>query len=236
MEPFGDLPRPVVMGHRGAPGEAPENTPAGFAAAAAAGAAWVELDTRRSADGVVVVHHDAWITDGRAVREVAAADLQAMGVWTFADVLARLPHGLGVDVELKNLPGEPDYDADDDLAGLVAALLRDCGRPVMTSSFNPATVQACREQLPHVPAGLLTTAGLRGTAGVAIAREVGAQVYCPHVDTPELNAAAVGAAHAAGMAVLVWTVDELARAAELAEAGVDALCTNDPRALVRAFA
>ncbi|MEX0658605.1 MAG: glycerophosphodiester phosphodiesterase [Egibacteraceae bacterium] len=235
MQPFGDLPRPVVMGHRGAPGEAPENTPAAFAAAAAAGAAWVELDTRASADGVVVVHHDAWIADGRAVRDVAADALQAMGVWTFADVLDRLPDGLGVDVELKNLPGEPDYDADEGLTVLVAALLRDCRRPVMTSSFNPATVQASREQLPDVPAGLLTTAGLRTMAGVAIAHEVGAQVYCPHVETPELDVAAVEAAHAAGMTVLVWTVDDLDGAALLAGAGVDALCTNDPRGLVRAL-
>lgn len=235
MEPFGELARPVVMGHRGAPGEAPENTPAAFAAAAAAGAAWVELDARRSGDGVTVVHHDAWTADGRAVGEVVAAELQAMGVWTLAEVLDRLPVGLGIDVELKNLPGEPDYDLDDGLAALVTALLPDGARPVMTSSFNPATVQASRAHRPDVPAGLLTTAGLRGPAGVAITQEVGAQIYCPHVDTPELDAATVESAHAAGLAVLVWTVDDLACALRLAAAGVDALCTNDPRGLVRAL-
>lgn len=236
MRPFGANERAVVMGHRGAPVEAPENTPAAFSRAAEAGAAWVELDARRSADHVVVVHHDAWTVDGQAVGEQAAADLRAQGVWTLAEVLDGLPDGLGVDIEVKNLPGEPDYDEDEGLVRLVATLLADCRRPVMTSSFNPSSVQASRQHLPGVASGLLVTAGLRGPAGVAITEEIGAQVYCPHVDTPELDAATVAAAHEAGLAVLVWTVDDVARATLLADAGVDALCTNDPRRLVAALA
>lgn len=234
MRPFGTPP--VVMGHRGAPLEAPENTPEAFRAAAAAGATWVELDARASADGVPVVRHDAWTAGGQPLRELTARELGDLGVWSLADVLAGLPAGLGVDVELKNLPGEPDYDEHEGLAAEVACLLDGLGRPVMTSSFNPGTVQALSRRLPGVPVGLLTTAGLRAPAGVAVTGEVGAHVYCPQLDTPGLDAAVVAAAHAAGLAVLVWTVDDPDRATALAAAGVDALCTNDPRALVAAFA
>ena len=50
---------PLVIAHRGASREAPENTPAAFEAAIALGADAVELDVRRTADGVLVVHHNA---------------------------------------------------------------------------------------------------------------------------------------------------------------------------------
>ena len=50
---------PLVIAHRGASREAPENTPAAFEAAIAVGADAVELDVRRTADGELVVHHNA---------------------------------------------------------------------------------------------------------------------------------------------------------------------------------
>jgi glycerophosphoryl diester phosphodiesterase len=49
----------VVIGHRGASADFPENTLDAFAGAAAQGADWVELDVRATSDGVLVVHHDA---------------------------------------------------------------------------------------------------------------------------------------------------------------------------------
>ena len=49
---------PLVLGHRGASAAAPENTLAAFARARELGADGVELDVRRTADGVLVVHHD----------------------------------------------------------------------------------------------------------------------------------------------------------------------------------
>lgn len=225
-----------MVGHRGAPLAARENTPASFAAAAGDGATWVELDARRSGDGAVVVHHDAWTEDGQALVELDLPALRARGVWALGDVLARLPAGLGVDVELKNLPGEPDYDEDDGVVGLVAGLLAGLQRPMMTSSFNPGTVMALRDRLPQVPVGLLTTPSLRAGAGVDVAVELGAAVYCPHVDSADLDEAAVATAHDAGLAVLVWTVDDPVQALALAETGADALCTNDPARLVQALA
>lgn len=237
MGPFGDAPRPVVVGHRGAPVAAPENTPASFTAAAAAGASWVELDARRSHDGAVVVHHDAWLPDGAAVVDLERRDLRARGVWALDEVVAALPAGLGVDVELKNLPGEPDYDETDALvAGLVGVLDTAGDRPLLASSFNPATVLAVRARLPDLPAGLLVAPGTRTASGVAVAVELGAQVYCPHAGSPDLLPAGLAAAHTAGLQVLVWTVDDAEQARQLAAAGVDALCTNDPAAIVRALA
>lgn len=226
-------PPPAVVGHRGAPRSAPENTLASFTAAGAAGAGWVELDVRRGADGLVVTH-DAYTPDGVAVIERSVAQLQALGIEALAIVLAGMPAGLGIDVEVKNLPGEPDADDTQETVERLAPVLRAAGaRPVMTSSFNPATVSALADALPGIPAGFLTGPGLRCGAALRMALDLAAGVVCPHADAPDLDAGFVGAAHAQGLAVLVWTVDQPELARGLAALGVDAICTNEPGALVR---
>lgn len=232
--PFG-LAVPVVMGHRGAPRVAPENTPAAFAAAAAAGATWVELDVRRAVDGLVVCH-DPCTPEGVPLIGLRAAELHAQGIWPLAEVLDGLPPGLGVDVEVKNLPGEPDYDETAAVADLVAPLLAAAARRrlLVVTSFNPATLAAIGETAPAVPRGLLHTPALRARAALELVAELEARVLCTHVDTPDLGAAVVAEAHERGVAVLVWTVDDAARAVVLASEGVDALCTNEPAALVAA--
>jgi glycerophosphoryl diester phosphodiesterase len=230
--------RPLIVGHRGVRGQEPaENTPAAFAAAHAAGADWVELDARRSADGVPVVHHDGWSPDGVAVVERTAAELAAVGIVTLAEALDGLPDGLGVDVEVKNLPGEPDYDPGDAIVEAVARVVgpRAGERPLLVSSFNPLTVAALVRTLPHLPAGLVHFDSLAVTAALPIAIEQGAVALCSRVGAPSLDAAGVAAVHDAGLGLLVWTVNDLALAAELAAAGADALCTDDPAAMVAAL-
>lgn len=229
--------RPAVVGHRGAPRVARENTPASFAAAAAAGATWVELDVRRAA-GELVVCHDPVDPIGAPLHGQTAEALRAHGIASLDEVLATLPAGLGVDVELKNLPGEADYDETDALAALVAPAVRaaaDSGRPMMVSSFNPSTLAAAGALLGKVPVGLLHGPTLRAPSALSLARELGAAVLCAHLDAPGLDAPLVDAAHAQGVAVLVWTVDDPARARSFAQAGVDAICTNDPAGLVAAL-
>ena len=63
-------PAPTVIAHRGAREAARENTLPAFRLAREFGAEWVELDARRTADGVVVVHHDAQLADGRVLAEL----------------------------------------------------------------------------------------------------------------------------------------------------------------------
>lgn len=239
MQPFADPDAavPVVVGHRGAPLLARENTPAAFAAAAAVGATWVELDARRSADGALVVHHDPVTADGIAVVGQSSARLAEGGVHELGAVLDGLPGGLGVDIEVKNLAGQPDYDEDDQAAVWVCDLLaaRLGTRLFMTSSFNPLTVAVLAATLPQVPAGLLHGDGLALPAATEVAVEQGARVVCPHVNAPGLDEAGVRAAHGADLAVLVWTVDDPGRARTLASHGVDAICTNDPAGIVAAL-
>jgi glycerophosphoryl diester phosphodiesterase len=238
MEPFAnEAGRPLVVGHRGMRGRrVRENTPEAFAAAAAAGAHWVELDARRCADGVVV-YHDGWCPDGVPVIDRTVDALAALGICTLDEVLPALPAGLGVDLEVKNLPGEPDYDPHDTLVGAVAEVVRAAvgDRPLLVSSFNPLTVAALVRTLPDVPAGLVHFDSLSVTAALPIAVEQGAVALCSRIGSPDLDAAGIAAVHDAGLGLLVWTVNNLVHAAQLAIDGADAICTDDPGALVAAL-
>jgi glycerophosphoryl diester phosphodiesterase len=52
------------------------------------------------------------------------------------------------------------------------------------------------------------------------------------VDAPGVDAAGITAAHDAGLEVMVWTVNDIGIAQRLADGGVDAMCTDDPAALL----
>jgi len=218
------MSQPLVIAHRGASAAFPENTIEAFRGAAAHGADWVELDARRTADGVLVVHHDAHLPDGRAIVELIAADLTA-SVPTLAAALDACA-GMGVNIEIKNNHPDPDLDPDEYVAEQTVALLaeRDGRDEVLISSFNPATLARVRERAPHLATALLVIEPAEGIVEVLLASGHSAlHPYDWFVDV-EL----VVACHAVGIAVNVWTVDDPDRMAELLAHGVDGLCTNVP--------
>jgi glycerophosphoryl diester phosphodiesterase len=195
-----------VIAHRGASAVRPENTVEAFLEAARLGADGVELDVRR---GLVVRHEP-----GDAGPTLAEA-LDAC-------------RGLLVNIEVKNLPHEPDFDPAEQLATDVVALLAARGGTdrVVVSSFSLATIDAVHAAEPSVPTGWLTLPGYDGAAAVATAAEHGhvALHPCHEAVTPAL----VEAAHDAGLRVVTWTVDEPHRFREVADMGVDAVITNVP--------
>src|SRR5437870_293246 len=95
---------PILLGHRGSPHAAPENTLESFHAAIAAGAAGFEFDVRRSRAGRLVVIHDARTrpSQGRRLR-VSKSTAHALGLPLLEDVLREF-RGAWLDIELK-VPG-----------------------------------------------------------------------------------------------------------------------------------
>ena len=81
------LPRPIIFAHRGASAHAPENTLAAFELALAQGADAIELDVKLSADGHVVVIHDATVdrtTDRQGrVKDISLAELRSLDAGGF---------------------------------------------------------------------------------------------------------------------------------------------------------
>ncbi len=223
-----------VFAHRGASAAFRENTLAAFAGAAAMGADGVELDVRRTADGSLAVHHDAHLPDGRLLCEVAAAGLPS-DVPSLEEALGACAD-LVVNVEVKNWPRDPDHDPTLAVATAVAAIVAPMGDRVIVSSFNIADVDRVREIDPSIPTGTLAMFGLDADlAGrfVDRARRRGHAAVHPHHGA--VTAHLVGLAHAAGLAVNTWTVDEPDRIRDLAALGVDGIVTNVPDVALRAL-
>ena len=197
-----------------------------FREAARVGADMVELDVRRTADGALAVHHDAAIPGAGLIVELRRADLPA-SVPTLAEALEACA-GMGVNIEIKNLPVDPDYDEGEAVAGAVAGLVvaRRLQDQVIVSSFNLASVDAVRAASPRSPTALLTLPALDQSWAIGIAAERGHAAWHPHHTS--VTADLVAEAHAAGLRVNTWTVDEPARMLELVALGVDGIVTNVP--------
>jgi len=217
---------PAIWGHRGASLARPENTLAAFIEAAAQGAEGVELDVRRAADGALVVHHDETLPDGRAIVGLTAGDLPADVC--LLDAALDACGGMVVNIEIKNVEVDGDYDPDEYLAGAVTALLaqRNGADEVIVSSFSLATIDRVGALAPGVARGYLASPRWNQTEALARAIDHGHQAFHPHHLV--VNAEIVTAAHAAGLAVNVWTVDEPERIRWLADLGIDSIITNAP--------
>jgi glycerophosphoryl diester phosphodiesterase len=225
--------KPIVIAHRGASAVRPENTVEAFRHAAELGADWVELDVRRTADEVLIVHHDARLPDGRALAELEASELPT-SVATL-DAALDACDGMGVNVEIKNDPGDPDHQAGGAwlataVADRLVARVVEPGRhqpdQLLVSSFDPEVLRHVRVEQPQLPAAALIVRIGRVAALMAELRAGGLVAINPFVGV--VDDALVAAAQAAGLAVNVWTVDDPVRMAELIHLGVDGIITNVP--------
>ncbi len=229
----------MVVAHRGASAAYKENTLEAFEAARSHGAKGLELDVRRSADDVLVVHHDAHLADGRLISELPASDLPD---WlpSLAEVL-EMAGDLWLNVEIKNLPDEPDYDAGETIslavAGLVTAHLLgfdsegDEEAPsfadkLLISSFNVDSLTKIRSVEPGLPLGLLVWGQVDPASTIARVEAHGFDAVNPQ--DLMVDQSFVDRARRAGLAINVWTVDDPERMIALAEMGVDSIMTNDP--------
>lgn len=238
---------PKIIGHRGAAALAPENTLGGFRKAKQAGAGWVEFDVRITRDSRLAVIHDADLertTNGRgsvADRDMAELGALDAGSWFEAGggyAGERVPSleetlellgdlGLGANIEVKPTPGRERE------AGRCAALIaarsgrRDAGSPLL-SSFNTEALEAAREASGALPLGLLLSRLTPGWKDVA--RRLGCfSLHCNH---QALDRARARQIKDEGLALLVYTVNEPARARELIAWGVDSVITDAPDLLL----
>jgi glycerophosphoryl diester phosphodiesterase len=217
-------PVTAVFGHRGCTEGFVENTIEAFLEAHRVGADGVEFDVRRSADGALVIHHDAEVEGVGLIPELAVGDLPAH-VPLFAAVIEACA-GMEMNVEVKNTPGDPGYDPSGSLARAVAAELVEQRRldGVIVSSFDAPTIEAVRAAEPALPVGLLVgvTASLPDAAAVALDR--GYQAIHPFFAA--VKADFVARCHEAGLGVNVWTPNADPDLEAMLDAGVDILITD----------
>lgn len=228
--------RPLVIGHRGAPLAATENSLASFEAAAAQGADWVELDVHLTSDGEVVLNHDPTYADGRLIADTRVDD-RPEGVCLFAEALVRCGElGLGVNVEIKAIPIDADHHTEEVLTATTLGVIDEvCAtnpgwrERLLITSFWPGTIDRV-QAITDLATGWLT---FDCSDPEGLARRVSDDGHAAvNPWDPLITRDVVDAAHAAGLVVNAWTVNEPARMEELASWGVDGLITDEP-ALVR---
>ena len=217
-----------VIAHRGASLVERENTVAAFRRAREMGSDAVELDVRRTKDGAMAIHHDAHLADGRVICETHSSDL--VGVIPFLPEALDACEGMWVNIEIKNWPEDPDFDASDSLAATVANHLIDRGQDErwLISCFHRPTVDAMRTLHPRVRTAWLTI-GVREENLESVAREMALSGHTAlHPWTDLLTRQCIDTFHAHGLQVNSWTIDDPSRMAEVIEWGIDGICTNAP--------
>ena len=222
-----------MHGHRGARGARPENTLAAFVYAIGVGADGIEMDIAVTRDHVPVVSHDPWIAGGVPIRSLGWPELRerAPSVPSLAEVLALAPQGEFLfNIEVKSFPKDPDLAPTP--GGFSALVLDEIDRfglrtRSMVQSFDFRVLRAMERLAPDIPRGALFD---DGEDFPEIAHAARANIAVPefHLVTAER----VRAAHDAGLEVYTWTPNRMPEWRALMEAGVDAIITDDPAALL----
>ncbi len=227
-------PGPLVFAHRGASIAAPDNSLEAFTAAVAAGADGIELDVRRSADGVLVLAHDAHHPTIGNFAEATYAEIVSAepGITTLEEALRTIPRRVFVNVEIKHHRGEPGYDRRRTIVDDTLRLIREIDEPerIVVSSFDPFALSRARRLAPDILRGLLVPDGVSLRTAVMWARRAHHDaVNLHHRFLAEDAPSVVARVQDNGLATVVWTVDDPQEIARLFRAGVDVVITNDPQ-------
>lgn len=234
-----------VIGHRGAAARAPENTLAGLRKAHALGARWVEFDVMLTGDQVPVLIHDETLertTNGRGeVARTTGADIEILdaGSWfgpefagervpTLADAVALLlALGMNANVEIKPAAGH-EAATGRLVAEQLARLWPADGPRLLLSSFARSALATAAEAARHIPRGLLAE-HLPADWETALT-SLGCTTL--HLDHARVDAATVRDLCAAAVPILLYTVNDPARARTMREAGAAAVITDVPDLLL----
>lgn len=231
-----------IIAHRGASGDAPENTLAALSLAADHGAVCVEIDVSISRDQVPFVHHDDTLgrcTNGSGLLcEHMAADLDQLsasaGMAGYeGEPLPRLSavidllqaRGLGLNLEIKPRKGLelPTVEA-------ICRMIEErwpSHLPLVFSSFSKSSLAAAMHRLPEVPRGLLT-----GAIPVDWKSQM-SELDCRniHCDGTVLTPLQIRQLLEANAGIYCYTINEPARARTLLDSGVHGVFTDFPKRL-----
>jgi glycerophosphoryl diester phosphodiesterase len=229
----------ILYGHRGAKGEAPENTLLGFEYGLRLGLRAFELDVRLTADQEIVVLHDAMVdrtTNGAGpVSELTREQIQRLDAradfpdWptpcripTLDEVFSLLPSETVLEIEIKR--DEPER-----LAILVPKLIAlidryDASERVTISSFDNHALRLMRDAAPVLPRAFI------GAYDQPEFLRTAMELECVQADIPLTTGShdAVHEAHERGLRVTGWPGDTIEQLRTLLKWQVEGIATNFP--------
>jgi glycerophosphoryl diester phosphodiesterase len=223
----------MVIAHRGASADAPENTLAAMELAITEGADWVELDVQETRDGEVVVIHDSDLKkiggSGLKVFESSLAELQSVdiGSWkdpsfsgqripTLQQVLELCKDRIKILIELKY------YGQEERLEERVAKLVEAAGmqNQIVVMSLSYPGIQKMKSIRPDWKVGLL--------ASVAIGDITRLEADFFAINATFANRAFIKRVHKQNQKVLVWTVNDPISMSAMMSKGADGIITDKP--------
>ncbi len=231
-------PYPNIVAHRGGGKLAPENTLAAIDAAPRYGHTMIEFDAKLSQDSEIFLLHDDTLdrtSDGWGIagdlpwHKLAQLDA---GSWFGAafngeplallrDVAQRCRrHNMMANIEIK-----PTSGAEQETGRAVTLAARELWQgqtAPLLSSFSYQALEAAMTAAPELPRGLLLDAWRDDWRALTAALDC----VSIHLNHRLLNAARAAELKATGLHILVYTVNDPARARELLGWGVDAICTD----------
>jgi len=263
LAPAAEAATPDVQAHRGGPVLAgvptfPEETMPAFRHAAHELGVVLELDAKLTADGVPVVIHDdtldrttacEGLVADRTLAELAECPTDVLGapgndlptapapepvpIPTLAEVLAfAKAEGIGINLEIKNYPTDDDFDPTPAFATRIMDVVVESGiapERVIMQSFTPDNLMVAQQRMPDAEIALLALAGFEDPA-LELAAARGWDWISP---SWPVDAAYVERAHSEGLRVVPYTINQAEDVTAAAEAGVDALITDDPLMALR---
>jgi glycerophosphoryl diester phosphodiesterase len=232
-----DLPRPLAFAHRGGAAHYPENSFRAFEHAVSLGYSYLETDVHATADGVLVAFHDRSlnrVTDRSGEiallphREVSAARIGGTDpIPLLEDLLGAWPQAR-FNIDVKAAPAVRPLA---EVLARTAAWDRVC-----IVSFSARRLALVRRALPRpvcTATSPLGIAALRLGAPrpVLAARLRRLSVRCAQIPVSIATPSFLRRAHAAGLQVHVWTVNDPSVMADLLDLGVDGIMTDETGAL-----
>jgi glycerophosphoryl diester phosphodiesterase len=232
-----DHPRPLAFAHRGGASRFPENSWKAFEHAVGLGYAYLETDAQATADGTVVAFHDRTldrVTDhtGR-VAELTGAQVAAARIGgtepipLLADLIMAWPD-IRFNIDVKDVP----------VIGPLVDVLRvtDAWDRVCLTSFSGRRLAATRRLLPRPVCSATTPAGIAAIrAGLPVKtlapRFLARSVQCAQIPFSMATSWFIAHAHAAGLQVHAWTVNDPDAMNKLLDLGVDGIMTDQTEAL-----
>jgi glycerophosphoryl diester phosphodiesterase len=234
---FLDHPRPLAFAHRGGTSSFPENSWKAFEHAVKLGYDYLETDAHATADGTVIAFHDKTldrVTDGTGrIAELTTAQVSAARIGgtepipLLADLLMAWPQ-IRFNIDVKDAPA---------IAPLIEVLrAANCWDRICLTSFSGRRLDAARRLLPQPVCTATTPAGIGAIrsglpARTLTARFAARSVRCAQIPYSMATGRFIARAHAAGLQVHAWTVNDPAVMASLLDLGVDGIMTDRTEAL-----